>query len=311
MLSLRKRLKQKLNNYIEKQVNDRLSYLVPQLVEYNSSSGEMCQSHHDHTKDPLGNYQLFLSLKERLTQKSVVVEESTIDIEDFKKWLQNNPELSAVYKRWGDVYIEKCLEHYLSYKYLDLNEDDIFIDVAASTSPYADLLRTQKKIKSYRLDLVYPDGINGYDIGADASNTGLPESFASSLAVHCAFEMFMGDADINFAKEASRILDNEGRFVILPLYLDDSYFIATSPYCNQDEINFDKGAIKVWRDDKYKIPFSRQYSPEAFSERIFNSIPKDMEGKVYFFSNIPELMKEFQDQRIYCFYMLYVKKMSS
>ena len=205
----------------------------------------------------------------------------------------------------GEVYIEKSLEHYLSYKYLEMFRKDVFIDIAASGSPYSDILRKYDKIESYRLDLSYKNGIHKNDIGADAGKTNLPNNFANALALHCSYECFEGESDIDFISEASRILNNNGRYVILPLDVADKYYISTSPYCNQKDIIIDKGAEKIWRDDKWKIPFARHYSPESFFDRIFSKITKDMRGKVYFIENLHELAAHFNDQRIYCWFMFY------
>ncbi len=82
--------------------------------------------------------------------------------------------------------------------------------------------------------MVYPEGIHGINIGADAADTNLPGAFASAMSAQCAYEAFAGDADIRFVGEAARILDHGGRYAIIPLYLDDTYFIATSPYCSQE-----------------------------------------------------------------------------
>ena len=62
---------------------------------------------------------------------------------------------------------------------------------------------------------------------------------------------------------------------------------------------------KVWRDDSYKISFSRHYSPEAFYERIYKIIPENLGAKVYFIQNLPDVMKYYRGQRIYCYFMLY------
>ena len=119
-------------------------------------------------------------------------------------------------------------------------------------------------IKSYRLDLAYPAGIHGIDIGSDAGDTKLPDAFATVLSAQCAYECFMGDADIRFIKEAARILKSKGKYGIVPLYLDNDYYISTSPYCNQKEVVIEAEAKKVWRDDAFKVPFSRHYSPNPF-----------------------------------------------
>lgn len=158
-------------------------------------------------------------------------------------------------------------------------------------------------VKSYRLDLSFPKGINGIDIGADAGDTKLPDGFASVLSLQCAYECFMGDADILFVKEASRILNKKGRYGIVPLYLADTHFVSISPYCNQAKVIIEPEARKVWRDDEYKVPFSRHYSPESFTERIYSRIPDDMEGKIIYFKNLEEVMRHYPGQRVYCFFM--------
>ena len=62
-------------------------------------------------------------------------------------------------------------------------------------------------------------------------------------------------------------------------------------------------AHRVRRDDKYKVPFSRHYSPESFAERIYSRIPDGMEGKILYFKNLNEVMKNYPGQKIYCFFM--------
>jgi ubiquinone/menaquinone biosynthesis C-methylase UbiE len=126
---------------------------------------------------------------------------------------------------------------------LNINENDLYIDVAAAGSPWAGTLN-KKGINSYRLDLTYPKGMHGINIGADASHTELPDEFASVLSLQCSYEHFMGDADIRFLKESSRILNKSGRYAIIPLYIDDTYFVATSPFLNQAKITIEKEAKK-------------------------------------------------------------------
>lgn len=277
------------------------------LHNFHNIPKELRQSYYDHTKDPLSNIDYYKALKDRLVSLNVIVEEREIDINDFEQWLNEFSEIKNHYQNHGDVFIEKCLEHYLTYRYLNISQDDVFIDIAASGSPWAEVLNF-RGIKSYRLDMTYPGGFNGINIGADASNSGLPEGFCSALALHCAFECFMGDADIRFAKEASRILKINGRYAIAPLYLEDTYFVSTSPLCDQKNITIEKEALKVWRDDEYKVPFDRFYSPEAFKQRVYSHIPENMDTMVLYFNNLEYLNKYYKGQRIYCFFMFYGKK---
>jgi len=337
--------------------------LIPQMIEFQNSAKEDRQSFYDHTKDPLGSIGFYGSLKDRLLSAGVPVQSVDIDIPDFERWLNDFPEIRRYYEKMEDVFIEKCLEHYLTFRHLNISAGGIYIDVASAGSPWARILKARagrfkrqktdkrdewmnrmiparldgrepgstpvpssrasgqagqedrdrkrgdrKGVKAYRLDLSFPKGINGIDIGADAGDTKLRDNFATVLSLQCAYECFMGDADMLFVEEASRILNKNGRYGIAPLYLADIHFVSTSPYCNQAEVIIEPEARKVWRDDEYKVQFSRNYSPESFAERIYSRIPEDMEGKVFYFKNLDEVMRYYPGQRIYCFFMFLCEK---
>lgn len=294
-------------SFVNSEVQKSMEYMLPQLLQFNCSAKEERQSYHDHTKDPLSNVKLFAQLKDRLVAAGVSVDEIDIDITDFEHWLSDLPAVKNFYRMLDDVQIEKCLEHYLAYRFLNISKNDLYIDIAACGSPWADILN-KRGIKSYRLDLIYPPGFNGINIGSDAGDTNLPDAFATVLSAQCAYECFMGDADIRFVKEAARILKSNGRYGIVPLYVDDDYYVSTSPYCNQKEVVIEPEAKKVWRDDVFKVPFSRRYSPESFYTRIFSAIPANMAGKILYFKNLPNIMEHFEGQRIYCFFMFYCEK---
>jgi len=305
---LKTRVRDKIRTAIRAEVGRALAEILPPALEFHHSPLEVRQSYHNLTQDPVKSYQIYIVIRDRLAQMGVRVEDISIDVADFHKWLKAFPEIDAFYQGMSDVYIEKCLEHYLSFTYLGLSTQDTFIDIAASGSPYATSLRRRIGLKAYRLDLLYRKGIHGHDIGGDAGDTGLPKGFATSLALHCAYECFMGDADIHFVHEAARILKPGGRYVIVPLYLDNTYYNSTSPYCSQTGLEFDPTALKVWRDDRYLVPFSRHYSPEAFIERVYSRIPDDMSGTVYFIRNLPDLWQAFVGQRIYCYFLFQCAK---
>lgn len=277
--------------------------LLPQMVEFQNSPPESRQSFYDGSKDPVKNHGAYVRLRDHLDRLGVRVEDISVDVSDFRKWLKAYPEIDSAYCGCGDYHMEKCLEHYLSFTYLGLSSEDTFIDVAAADSPYSGLLRRRIGLTAYRMDMSYPKGVHGSDIGADAGDTGLPDGFATAMALHCAYECFMGDADIRFVHEAARLLRPGGSCVIVPLYLHDTYFISTSPYCNQECVVIDSGARKVWRDDSYKVPFSRHYSPQSFVERVYSRLPGEMTGTVHFIGNLPEIGRSFEGQRIYCSFL--------
>lgn len=278
--------------------------IMPQLIEFQSSAAEDRQSYYNRAKAPFENREYFAMLRDRLVANNVIVEDVAIDIPDFERWLHDFPEIRRHYKGIGQAFVEKCLEHYLAFRHLEISANDVYIDIAAAKSPWAGILN-RRHIRSYRLDLAYPKGVHGINIGANAGDTTLPDAFASVLSSQCAFECFMGDADTRFVREAARILNERGRYGIVPLYLDDVYYVATSPYCNQRDVVIEGDARKVWRDDGYRLPFSRHYSPESFKKRIYSNVPGGMTGRVLYFRNLTDLMKRYQGQMIYCFFMFY------
>lgn len=302
MIGKLKKIKSRLRRFILSVMYDEMDRFVviaDQVRAYHASSERERQRHYEETRDPL-------ALRERLIAAGVPVEDARIDIADFEEWRRDFWKLDRFYSGWFAVHIEKCLEHYLAFKWLGISQKDLYIDIAAADSIWAELL-SRRGIVAYRLDLNYPQGIKGRDIGADAGDSKLPTGFASAMSLQCAFETFRNDADIRFIHEARRVLNERGRLAILPLYMDEAYFILSSPYVDLSGIQMDQGAIRVWREDEHKGPFSRHYSPEAFARRIYSQI-EGMTGKIIRFTNLEELRARYPDQRIYCHFMFYCEK---
>jgi len=135
-----------------------------------------------------------------------------IDLEDFSVWLENANFPTSYKNSYGEIFIEKALEHYVGAKLLDLKKEDIFIDVAAASSPWFEISEKMYGCTSYALDLAFPPGINGKKIGADATSMPLPNGFVTKMALHCAYEMFEGDSDIRLLPEAYRVLSGGARW---------------------------------------------------------------------------------------------------
>jgi len=241
---------------------------------------------------------------ERLT-----VEDRLLDYEDFSSWIKEFPSLERYYLKSGDICLEKLLEHYVTHREHGLSSGDVFIDIAAQASPYADIL-LRKGIEAYRLDISYPPGIHGRKIGANAASTNLPPEFCNAMSAHCAFECFQGDADFLSIIEAGRILGGGGVFVIAPLYFAKEHIIQVSPFL-KEPILIDEGAHKVWRDDAWLVPFSRSYSPEALYDRLLKNLPSCLSAKLVYFSNIHEMQERWTvlgDQKVYLYFMLVLEK---
>jgi hypothetical protein len=155
-----------------------------------------------------------------------------IDLDEFRQYLEK-----AQYSRFpnyygggkGENFVEKSLEHYLAAKTLQISKNDVYIDVASSNSPAAEVYSKLFGCKTYRQDLVFTRGIHGNTIGGNACSMPVTDGFATKMALHCSFEHFENDSDIRFIKEADRILRKGGKLCIVPLYLFESYMIITNP----------------------------------------------------------------------------------
>lgn len=281
-----------------------------QLRAFEASPPRLRQSFRDHLQDPVGNAALFRAVRNELESLGARVEDSRIDVADFERWLDDFREVADFYRPYGQYALEKCLEHYLTNREARPTAGEVAVDVAAAGSPYAGALGA-RGVEAYCLDLSYPPGVAGRRIGADATATGLPDGFADSLTLHCAYECFMGDADTRFLAEAARILRPGGSLVVAPLYLEDSHFNVTSPHCDQERVAIDPGADRVWRDDPWKEPFARHYSPAAFMERVWNRLPATLSGRVLFFPEATELMRRHPGQLVYCLFLLRCERIAA
>ncbi len=229
----------------------------------------------------------YYKIKEDFERSGVEIIPYIINVNEFRSWLKDADFPEYYVKAYGTLFIEKALEHYVGAKLLELKKNDILIDVAASNSPWFEISERLYGCTSYALDLVFPPGINGKKIGADATKMPLPDGFATKMALHCAYEMFEGDADIRFLPEAYRVLAKGGKMVILPLYMHNFYFADSSPLSDRRGLDY-QGAIRVWRDDGHRVRFSRKYSVEAFKKRVVSNLC-GFKLKIYYIENEKEV----------------------
>lgn len=269
--------------------------------DYLASDAVHRQRRFDRTQAPSEHLDYYRDLRDRLEAADVPVVDAPIDPGEFGAWLERCAVLDRFYRRFGDIWIEKCLEHYIVARELGLRRGDTYLDVASAGSPWARVLRT-RGVEAYRLDLIYRPGIRGLNIGANATATGLPAGFARAVSIQCAFELFFGETDRQFLEETARILAPGGRAAITPLYLDDTHFVLHSPDTLPPPGSEEPGAVRIWRDDEVRAPFSRHYSPEVFADRIASQLPPGLTGRVAYASNLGEVMAAYPGQRIYPFF---------
>ena len=212
-----------------------------------------------------------------------------VNTAEFDDWLSKADFGQAYRDAYAELFREKVFEHYLGAKLLELGAGDVFIDVAAAKSPWYKMVPALYGCReSYCLDLAYAPGIHSQQIGADATDTPLPDGFAGKIALHCAYETFEGSADAKLPTEAGRLLRPGGRMVILPLYLHNFYFVHVGPYADRRGLDY-SGATRVWREDITGLRFSRKYSVQAFAERVVKNL-NGLVLHIFFIENISEVV---------------------
>lgn len=248
-------------------------------------------------------------IEEKLKDESISLNYYSVNIDQFHQF-KNKFIFPLDYCGGHDspVYQEKLLEHFIAYDLLNLcqySEKDTYIDVAASGSPWAKLLREHLKIDAYAIDLNIPvdyQNLNYY-IKCDATKTSFASDSVSGLSLQCAFEMFQKNDDINFIAEIARILKSGGKVIIVPLYMHTQYCFYASP--DHYKSYFAESEIKEYICRKHTdIYFSRKYDVKNLKTRIIDPIVKlGLNYKMYVLKN-----KKFTDSEIYCHFILEVSK---
>jgi SAM-dependent methyltransferase len=298
--------RKKIEQIAQKAVRDQIRFLVPQYLQFQTAPKNQRIS--SYVMADLPNLDSrYTSIRDKMGSLVVTVGDSHIDISAFRRWMHDFPQVIEAYEWMGATKIEKCLEHYLSYSLLGLKPGTTYLDVAAAGSKWVEILR-KRGIVGFRLDLGYPKGIHGINIGADAAHTGLPGDSYDSLSAQCAYECFMGDADNGFLQEGARLLKPGGRLAIVPLYVEYVHVIAVSPFNDNQKLEIDQGAMAAWRDDEWPVPFSRTYSPEAFAQRVYSTLPSSLNAKVLYFANLDQVRNEFPGSKMYCRFMFLCEK---
>lgn len=208
----------------------------------------------------------------------------TIDIHDYHDYIERSDyqQYTNYYNSIKSSFAEKTLEHYLAMKLLDLNEHDVYIDIANARSPTPEIYQKLHGCKTYRQDLIFEPGFHGDTIGGDASAMPLPNGFASAMALHCSFEHFEGDTDIRFIREAKRVLIPGGRMCILPLYTFFKYAIQTDPKAYPD-FKIEEKAI-IYHALGWGNRHGRFYDVPHLINRVRNNLD-GMKMKIYIITN--------------------------
>ncbi len=237
----------------------------------------------EHLEDPSLDDALFHTLR----KAGIKVEEYFIDGAGFAGYLSQTDYPAAYYGGGLDPrlnFVEKALEHYVSLDFLGLRPGDTFIDVAASNSPFHQIIKDRfPGIRAYQQDLIFPPGVHAHRIGGPAGEIPLSPASVRAVTLHCALEHFEGEDDMAFFRRMEKILVPGGRVVVLPFYLAREYTIHVDPAFNLlrgHRVRFD-------RSDRYRLRyadwyqhFSRHYDVDALLRRIVRKAP-GLEPRIY------------------------------
>lgn len=207
-----------------------------------------------------------------LSEHGISYEPLTLSPKGFQHYLASCAYPTSYFGGLGIAYKEKALEHYLSLELLQINKDDVYLDVASSSSPFPGFVKESIGCKVYINDLNYPAGITeDWRIGSDATRLPLADDSISRATLHCSFEHFEGDSDTHLIWELSRVLCPGGKVCIVPLYLHTRYLGLTDPTVDRTGLQWDP-AMDTLLCKGYAERHGRFYSVAKLRERIYSQL---------------------------------------
>lgn len=209
----------------------------------------------------------------------------------------------------GGVWDEKLLEHWIAGDLLGLwqwGQDDIYVDIAACSSPWAEVLRERIGISAFAIDLG-PVGSSyrhlPYYRSENATQTRFEDVSVTGASLQCAYEMFVGNDDQRLIPELARILIPGGKAIILPLYMHTHYCAYSTPeYFGKGYPDAD--AQEYVRLDCDGVPSSRKYDAQHLKDRVLQ--PLEQAGMKYHLRALRN--KEELGRNIYCHFILEIEK---
>ncbi|MEO1437353.1 MAG: methyltransferase domain-containing protein [Bacteroidota bacterium] len=234
-----------------------------------------------HLADPA----LDVELSNRLEAVGATVKPYHIDVAGYRQYIQETNYPASYYGGGQDPkqnFTEKTLEHYVSLDFMNLGPNSRFVDIAACTSPFFQIVQDRFGVReAYQQDLVYPKGLNDGKIGGYAHELPFEPNSVDAVTLHCSLEHFEGVSDTEFFRTMNRILKPGGRIIVLPFYLAARYVIHVDPVFN---------ALRRHRpqlDEKAELRycnwyqfFSRHYDPKALQARVLTAMP-DVDLTIY------------------------------
>ena len=251
----------------------------------------------------------FNTIETALSELGISMCDLYVDIEHFKAF-KNEFVFSKHYigEISDEVRDEKLFEHFLAYTMLELDaygEADMYLDIAAGSSPWAHMLRYRRGINAYAIDFRVIEDFKplGFYVAGDATAMAFESGIFRGASLQCAYEMFAGDADIRLMNELARVLKKGGKVLIVPLYLHTHYCCyASKEYYGKGYA--DTGSKEYLRADCGGVRTSRKYDAYHLKKRVLDQIEEQgMSYRLHVVRNAKEVSKG-----IYCRYVLEITK---
>lgn len=217
-----------------------------------------------------------------------------VDVNAFNKYCMQHEGAYRDYKTgYGDIFVEKALEHFVSLSFKSLLPTSKIIDIANAGSPFPEVVHSAYGCDVWSNDLIFPKGTHRKDwhtqMGGDACKLPIDDNIFDLAVLHCAIEMFEGEADIGLIREVERILKPGGELIIAPLYMNEIYHIFRDPKTHRNPLpKIDEGAELVYREDFHGIGFARFYNVDAFLKRLVTNSPR-LDLKIYRVRNLSDI----------------------
>lgn len=138
-----------------------------------------------------------------------------VDVDAFNKYCLQHAGPYRDYKiGYGELFVEKALEHFVSLSFKPLSSASRVIDIANAGSPFPLVVHSSYGCEVWSNDLIFSKVTRRRDwhtqIGGDACRLPIDDNFFDLVVLHCAIEMFEGGADMGLIQEAERILKPGG-----------------------------------------------------------------------------------------------------
>jgi len=163
---------------------------------------------------------------------------------------------------------KKIIEYYLSIKFSELNNNSIVLDVASHRSVFPEIMK-KNKIKTYKQDLYYKTDFDSFIIGGNAINIPMPDLSFTNIFLHDSIQHFEKKDDINFIKEAYRLLKPNGKLFLVPIYFYNKNIIFVDPKFSRKK-NHTAYNYEVLFLRNYNNAFGRNFTPNNFFNRFIS-----------------------------------------